>query len=151
METALNHYLAMDTFWTPAGNTATNKDLKAEINSLKQTVNSLKIKAKDGNKDGRKKEKVCFDCGEKNQIKGHDGCKHKGEKLFLPEKFKKRSRERNSTTTQAANTSTTQPTPSVTPSAQENWPVSDEKTENGKQKVLCRKCYDKFAKRLGRW
>ena len=155
LEIALNHYLAMDTFWTPAGNSlSTQKDLKAEINSLKQSVNSLKLKAKDGQKDREKvgskgkvkKDKICFDCGEKNQIKGHEGCKHKGEKLFLPERFKKKTSKSSSN----PSVSSAQ-THNATLDDESQWPENDEKVMKGKEYVLCRKCFNKFKKKYGRW
>ena len=155
LEISLNHYLAMDTFWTPAGNSlSTQKDLKAEIISLKQSVNSLKLKAKDGQKDRAKvgskgkvkKDKICFDCGEKNQIKGHEGCKHKGEKLFLPERFKKKtSKSPSNPSVSSAQTH------NATLDDESQWPENDEKVMKGKEYVLCRKCFNKFKKKYGRW
>ena len=152
LEIALNHYLAMDTFWTPAGNSlSTQKDLKAEINSLKQSVNSLKLKAKDGQKDREKagskrkfkKDKICIDCGEKNQIKGHEGCKHKGEKLFLPERFKKKtSKSPSNPSVSSAQTH------NATLDDESQWPENDEKVMKGKEYVLCRKCFNKFKKNM---
>ena len=45
LELALNHYLAMDTFWTPAGNSlSTQNTMQAEIKSLRQSLNALKLK-----------------------------------------------------------------------------------------------------------
>ena len=146
LEIALNHYLAMDTFWTPAGNSlGSNKELKAEVNSLRQSINSLKLKAQgDGKSSKSKKEKICFDCGEKNQVKGHDGCKHKGEKLFLPERFKKKINN----SSKPAKTSSTN---TASKPSDEEWPANDEKVKDGKEYVLCRKCFDRFKKKHGRW
>ena len=144
----------MDTFWTPAGNTINSqKDLKAEINSLRQSINSLKLKASGNNRNKQdpqksskpKKEKFCFDCGEKNQVKRHEGCEHKGEKIFVLERFKKKSKGSDaSTSASSSNTNTASTT-------DDKFPDNDEKTENGKQYVLCRKCFNKFKKSYGRW
>ena len=154
LENALNNYLAMDTFWTPAGNSlGSQQALKAEINSLRQSLNSLKLntgkgKKNEENRENYKKpkfEKICFDCGAKNQIKGHEGCKHKGEKLFLPEKFKKKPKNNSMSSNESSSNTNTASTTT------KDWPSNDEKTKNGKRYVLCRKCFDKFKKDYGRW
>ena len=101
LENALNNYLAMDTFWTPAGNSlGSQQALKAEINSLRQSLNSLKLntgkgKKNEENRENYKKpkfEKICFDCGAKNQIKGHEGCKHKEKSCSFPKNSRRNPR-----------------------------------------------------------
>ena len=160
LELALNHYLAMDTFWTPAGNSlSTQNSMQAEIKSLRQSLNALKLKVPGAKASTpnppSKKDKICFDCGAKNQARGHEGCPHKGEKLFLPERFKKK--KKSSTSSPSSTPASTPSTPSAsTPSnaistSEEDWPSNDEKLIDGKPYVLCRKCFNKFKKKYGRW
>ena len=157
MKIALAKWLTMESIWTPAGKTINSQGVSTkEFQSLKQSVNQLKINkqktpqsssstssgspasSNNSNNSNGKKEQVCFDCGKKNAKKGHDGCPNPGEALFLPEKFKKKKDRQ-------------QQNSDAPPTSSNNWPASDEKKEDGKKWVLCRKCLNRSTREKGRW
>ena len=137
LQLALSEYNLLDKRWTPGGKAGTGAVTKKEFqnfcNSTNQKLNNLKIQSPPSSKSsgsegdgGRNKGKQggrCYDCGEEGKRIGHDGCPNPGERLFAPDSYKKvnfqdkKDEERHP-----------------------NHPAKEEKMENGKKYVYCRKC-----------
>ena len=120
--------------WTPSRNTDTDPISKKEfqnfINNTNQRINNLKIQPSAANKSSGsggegKQEQVCFDCGKTGVTINHPGCPNKGERLFLPDKFKKNPKFKKET--------------SFSPK-DDKHPKAEEKTENGVTYHYCQRC-----------
>ena len=154
-------------FWTPSGKTAigavTHCQLTSKVNAaIQKHVNHLKPKGSKSNQgsssssssSSSNNEEICFDCGKKGCKIGHPGCPNAGERLHVPEKFKKagKFKKPSASSASSSDSSSTSTKSKVSKEKRQNWPESDEMVlEDNTKLVLCCKCKNKKSGKPGRW
>ena len=142
---------AMHKHWTPAGakKIATDnipvskREFANQLNMLTQQINNLKLKASSSGSGSSacssgsfSSATVCEDCGVKDVVKGHLGCKNPGAGSFTPEKQGASSQRNGGKPTSSSSSAAIDRNAICT----DPIPDNEEKVWNGETWVMCRKC-----------